>query len=290
MDTMQSRVLVASQTLNDLTGYTAIEAIKAQNASLETELAAAQATLRSARQTYKDVNASRASTQREVTALLARKDSWTPADLERFTALYRTDHELEAGVAAAAAALTDAEADEARLAAALMAGMLRRYHEEQVWSDRIRRQSTWGTWALMGVNVLLFLVLQFLAEPWKRARLMRGVAEAERGVLDEVRRELESVREALVASEKAAREEGAIVQPGAATATAAPEVVLSSPPRTAWRDVCRDPKLWKPALLDLYSERRLDLRMRDATLIALEGALAGATIAAGIALVSLRRT
>ncbi len=199
MDNLQSRVLVATQALNDLTGYTAIEAIKAENTALESAQVTAQASLRTARQAYKDVNGQRAATQREVTTLLARKDTWSPADLERFTVLYRQDHELEASVTAASAELTGIEAEEARLTAALTAGILRRYHEEQIWSDRIRRQSTWGTWGLMGVNVLLFLVLQFVAEPWKRGRLMRGVAEAEMGALEEVRRELEGVREALEA-------------------------------------------------------------------------------------------
>jgi len=52
-----------------------------------------------------------------------------------------------------------------------------RYHEEQIWSDKIRRASTWGTFALMGVNVLLFVVVQVGLEPWRRGRLVRGFEE-----------------------------------------------------------------------------------------------------------------
>jgi len=52
-----------------------------------------------------------------------------------------------------------------------------RYHEEQIWSDKIRRASTWGTFALMGVNVLLFVVVQVGFEPWRRKRLVRGFEE-----------------------------------------------------------------------------------------------------------------
>ena len=52
--------------------------------------------------------------------------------------------------------------------------ILSRYHEEQVWSDKIRRMSTWGTWGLMGMNVLLFLIFQILVEPWRRKRLVQG--------------------------------------------------------------------------------------------------------------------
>lgn len=216
MDNLQSRVLVASQALNDLTGYSAIESIKAANARLESDLAAAQANLRRARQHYKAVNAQRAGTQREVTTLLARKDTWSPMDLERFTSLYRQDHELEAAVSEASSALTEAEAEEARLSQSLNSGILKRYHEEQIWSDRIRRQSTWGTWGLMGVNVLLFLVLQFVAEPWKRSRLMKGIAAEEKAALEAVRKELEEVKGVMVK-----REENAAVASAAAAAASA---------------------------------------------------------------------
>lgn len=59
----------------------------------------------------------------------------------------------------------------------LSESILKRYHEEQIWSDKIRRMSTWGTWGLMGVNVLLFLVFQIGVEPWRRSRLVRGFEE-----------------------------------------------------------------------------------------------------------------
>lgn len=300
MDNLQSRVLVASQTLNDLTGYSAIEAIKASNAKLEADLAQAQADLKRARQHYKAVNARRASTQREVTTLLARKDTWAPPDLERFTTMYRQDHELEAEVAEASTALTEAEADEARLSQALNSGILRRYHEEQIWSDRIRRQSTWGTWGLMGVNILLFIVLQFVAEPWKRRRLMKGIAAEEKAALDAVRRELEEVRGALTRREEAdaaaaAAAASAVVEDvgvEAAPVSSLPTAdgpAVPSRPALSWKEFLSDPSLWRPALEDLYSERMIDLRMRDVSLIALEGAVTGAVAVAGVAALLARQ-
>lgn len=295
-------MLVASQTLNDLTGYSAIEAIKATNAALEADLARAQADLKRARQHYKAVNARRASTQREVTTLLARKDTWGPPDLERFTTMYRQDHELEAAVSEASSSLTEAEADEARLSQALNSGILRRYHEEQIWSDRIRRQSTWGTWGLMGVNILLFLVLQFVAEPWKRNRLMKGIAAEEKAALDAVRRELEEVRGAMTKREDDAAAAAAAAAASAAVAEdagieAAPAASLPdakapevpSPPALSWKELLSDPSLWRPALEDLYSERMIDLRMRDVSLIALEGAVTGAVAVAGVAALLARQ-
>ncbi|GKT45400.1 sensor protein EvgS [Colletotrichum spaethianum] len=341
MDTLQTRLLTASTTLNTLTGYAPIEAIKHQNTLLENRLAEAQSLVRTARVTYKTTNAKRATTQREVTTLLARKEMWSPTDLERFTQLYRQDHSLEQEVSAAAEALTDAEHAEQALGQQLNAGILKRYHEEQIWSDRIRRASTWGTWGLMGVNVLLFIVLQFVAEPWKRRRLVLGVVEEEKAVLEGVTAELAGLKAALAqreatdaaadAATKAAavapvviEEETLVTEPtgvpaAAAEATAAGEESLGAklkepavqhemerevasalealeqevPTPKSWREFLTDPALpalLKARLVDLYSERHIDLRMRDASILALEGAAAGATLAGGIALLLLRRT
>jgi len=265
---------------------------------LETDLAAAQSRLHAARQSYKSLTSHRAATQREVTTLLARKDTWSPPDLERFTSLYRLDHELEAQVAAASAELTEAEADDARLAAELNAGILKRYHEEQIWSDRIRRQSTWGTWGLMGVNVLLFLVLQFVAEPWRRARLVKGVAENEKTVLEEVRRELAEVRATLEAGGRLEVQGGDRID-SVETETIPVEVGIESnvtPVETpegpvdgkTGMTILADPQLLLAAMTDLYSNRRIEVRMRDVSLIALEGAVAGAAVVGGVALVLLR--
>jgi sensitive to high expression protein 9 len=74
-------------------------------------------------------------------------------------------------------ALSAAERESEEAAAQLSKSILSRYHEEQVWSDKIRRMSTWGTWGLMGVNVLLFLIFQIAVEPWRRKRLVKGFEE-----------------------------------------------------------------------------------------------------------------
>ncbi|KXH63860.1 She9/Mdm33 family protein [Colletotrichum salicis] len=343
LDTAQTRLLTASTTLNTLTGYSPIEEIKRQNTLLETRLAEAQDLVRTARLTYKTTNAKRATTQREVTTLLARKEMWSPTDLERFTQLYRQDHSLEQEVSAAAEALTDAEHAEQTLGQQLNAGILKRYHEEQIWSDRIRRASTWGTWGLMGVNVLLFIVLQFVAEPWKRRRLVRGVVEEEKVVLEGITAELAGLKAALAQREAyddaaTADDVAAYMASTTAAATAATTPVAveeETPPVAAtdstaeeaeellafkvqepavqhemerevasalevleeqvpeaksWRELLSNPEFLKARIADLYSERRIDLRMRDASILALEGAAAGATFAAALALLLVRRT
>lgn len=109
--------------------------------------------------------------------LLQRKHAWSPTDLERFTSLYRSDHANERAETEAQEALVAAEREAEETAALLSKNILTRYHEEQIWSDKIRRMSTWGTWGLMGVNVLLFLIFQVAVEPWRRKRLVKGFEE-----------------------------------------------------------------------------------------------------------------
>lgn len=330
MDRAQTTFFAASQRINDLTGYSGIDSLKREVGELEEQLQAAQATLHEARVAYKGAVSSRSATQREVTTLLARQKTWTPPDFERFTQLYRSDYELEAAVADTAAALEEAERRAEQLGRDLSARILARYHEEQIWSDKIRRMSTWGTWGLMGVNVLLFLVFQFGAEPWRRRRLVRGFEQKVREALEEEREKdralraqedeerwaglaaaSESVAAAVAADtgevataaavEDIPAEEAGPAPPLAAAAEETLDEVFEADPipepmepPVSWREFLEDPQRWGPALqalydrkaaqvAGLYSERRVTVRTRDLTIIALEGAAAGVLFAGSTA-------
>ncbi|KAI0861924.1 Mdm33 family-domain-containing protein [Xylaria cubensis] len=311
MDRAQTTLFAASQRINDLTGYSSIESLKSQISTLESDLHAAQSHLTATRIAYKTAVSDRASTQREVTTLLARQKTWTPVDFERFTTLYRQDYELEASVGARAVELEQAEREAERLGRDLGAGILARYHEEQIWSDKIRRMSTWGTWGLMGVNVLLFLLFQFGAEPWRRQRLVRGFEEKVREAIAEERiaRE-EAQREALATAAAAAAsiaptadvDESAAVphveveeEPVfvAVPDVAVPESDIISFPspsmeslhsivlRIPWHEAhkLKDLSYWRSLYEDLTSDRQIALRMRDISLVAVEGFVTGAAIA-----------
>ena len=324
MDHMQGNIFIASQRINDLTGYSGIEVLKTRITALEQRVSDAQEAVRSSRQTYKNTVADRASTQREVTGLLARKDTWTPQDLERFTSLYRMDHTNEQAVQESAQRLADAEREAEHAASKLSSSILSRYHEEQIWSDKIRRMSTWGTWGLMGVNVLLFLVFQFGFEPWRRRRLVHGFEEKVREALE---KEKEAARERRFVADKAVEEEsipldgivaagleeiqeemegGGVQKPqpavDALVACIAGEEQEASPTdEAASLDVAemhvptllmrlRKPETWATAAKDLFSERTLQMQKKDITIIALEGAATGAAIVTIIATLFLRST
>ncbi|TPR07400.1 PLAC8 family protein [Aspergillus niger] len=177
MDNLQSNIFVAGQRLNDLTGYSAIEMLKKEIHRQEERLRTARLQVRTAKDAYAAAINNRSTSQREVNELLQRKHAWSPTDLERFTHLYRNDHTNEVAEHEAQEALSQAEHEAEEAAAQLSKSILSRYHEEQVWSDKIRQMSTWGTWGLMGVNVLLFLIFQIAVEPWRRKRLVKGFEE-----------------------------------------------------------------------------------------------------------------
>lgn len=174
-----------------------------------------------------------------------------------------------------------------------------------MWSDKIRRMSTWGTWGLMGVNVLLFLVFQIAVEPWRRRRLVKGFED--------------KVVEALE-KEKALHHGGLSegIASSGVTASVVPEVVDSTSqseeyflnsapaptevdvstanggipssastslkPETLSSRICSissspfSLEYWRQLIQELYSERSIALSQRDLTVSAMQSAAIGATI------------
>jgi sensitive to high expression protein 9, mitochondrial len=121
--------------------------------------------------TYEQAVHRRAQSQREVNDLLQRKSSWTDDDVGRFTALVRQDHLYEQAEARAKLAAESMESQVEQEFTELMRVILNRYHEEQVWSDKIRSASTYGSLAVLGLNMAVFVLAIVLVEPWKRKRL-----------------------------------------------------------------------------------------------------------------------
>lgn len=89
----------------------------------------------------------------------------------RFTSLVRQDHLYEQEEARAKAAVDETEDAVEREFSQLMRLILARYHEEQVWSDKIRSASTYGSLTALGLNMLVFIMAILVVEPWKRRRL-----------------------------------------------------------------------------------------------------------------------
>lgn len=304
MDNLQSNIFIAGQRLNDLTGYSGIEALKKDIEQQEIQVQATRTTLQKAREDYTLAISQRSSSQREVNELLQRKHAWTPNDLERFTELYRSDHANEQAEAAAQENLLTIERRAEEAAARLSASILARYHEEQIWSDKIRRMSTWGTWGLMGVNVLLFLVFQIGVEPWRRKRLVKGfedkvmeALEREGSAVEAAPTEVQMAQGTISADVKEAQEATTSADTGEdaqvpAAVDPLPEVslplqgdipseILSVDSSTGSKfdlqpqipmSTFESIKEW---IQDMFSERQVVLRRVDVTTATLEGAAGG---------------
>lgn len=172
LDSLQETIFSATRALNDVTGYSGIEKLKLLIDALEEDLKSAKNTVKDVKQQYAEAILRRSTLQREINELLTRKHNWSPLDVERFTELYRNDHINEQLEATSEQLLGDAELAVDSIQLKLTQLILTRYHEEQIWSDKIRQALTWGTWIIMGINVMLFTVATFFVEPWKRRRLV----------------------------------------------------------------------------------------------------------------------
>ena len=315
MDNIQSNIFTAGQRLNDLTGYSGIEALKKEieqqgssvstisykkpaDNPLEIFVQETRGSLQNARDAYTKAISQRSASQREVNELLQRKHAWSPTDLERFTELYRSDHANEQAESAAQQQLAEADRIAEEAAALLSRTILARYHEEQIWSDKIRRMSTWGTWGLMGVNVLLFLVFQIGVEPWRRKRLVKGFEEK---VMDALERE--NLLDKRTTNERQADDDVAVEEaiisdisadgqrdasPDASIPSSSLKVVgkkgpsktmaAGVPPANATGFAAPTPRtmdLIIRSIQDLFSNHQIPVRRIDLTMTALEGAAAG---------------
>lgn len=202
------------------------------------------------------------------------------------------------------------EAEEA--SAYLSKSILSRYHEEQIWSDKIRRMSTWGTWGLMGVNVLLFLIFQIAVEPWRRKRLVKGFeekvlealekdkaleagaevdADPSKGDVESVAISesavgsdaiLESSESIPVANESSTTDSPALQSsPAAETEPSTSALVVDSTKPQLSRFSSLPPasvESWRNAINDLFSDRSFAITQRDLTTVAIQSAAAGAAV------------
>ena len=326
MDTLLARASLASQRINTYTGtdYTGIEALRQQITSQESTVKDRHAAVEAARTSHREAHAKQSGAQKEIVSLLERKSSWSPADLERYMGLVRSEHSLESDVGTAKDGLQAAERELEESRSLLERLERKQYHEEQIWSDTIRRNSTWVTFGLMGVNIVLLLAQIAIFEPYRRRKIVREVKvaldekAAGAGVLApvrEVERQVDEVVEPAagkdveaiemaVADDRARLSENAAPKQDEAgrTALAAGEVlpeearkVEGGAPVPAQPAMPRQPPetwtgSWEAALeglQDLFSERIVQIKKVDLTTVALQGAATGVA-AMGILFVMFR--
>ena len=207
VDSLQETISAATKTLNDITGYSKIQDLRNRITVLESELAKVKTDVKMCKVAYETAVEMRTKSQREVNELLQRKHVWTPEDLARFTKLYKDDASNLKKEQELKQRLSDLENLEDKASNELYKAILIRYHEEQIWSDKIRRTSTWGTFILTVVNTCFFLVLQFLLEPYKRWRLTRAFENKVKLALEEYSLEQEGQVKEMEHTEEALKQD-----------------------------------------------------------------------------------
>lgn len=175
--------------------------------------------------------------------------------------------------------------------------------------------STWGTWGLMGVNVLLFLVFQIGVEPWRRKRLVKGFEEK---VMEALEREGPIKGATLVESQAGQSWPGPDAEaldvstsPTPSLENTAPTVIeeIQSGGNPEGRSeygiaednlehemtLVSDPtaplsklETFRETFRDVFSDRQITLRRVDLTKVALEGAAAGFALV-GLVMILLQR-
>jgi sensitive to high expression protein 9 len=180
MDSILARASIYGQHINVYTGtdYSGIEELKKKIVEQEEKVRECHKTIDSTRAANHDAHEQQDVSQKEIVALLERKSSWSPEELERYMSLVRSEHANEQAVQAAKEDLTVAEKHLEDARARLERLERRQYHEEQIWSDTIRRNSTWVTFGLMGVNIVLLLAQIAIFEPYRRKKIVKEVQKA----------------------------------------------------------------------------------------------------------------
>lgn len=161
--------------INRLTGYDQCERLRESVNLADAQFQQLRERLQDSRLNFTKAIAERSICQKELNGLLQRKPSWLDTDLQRFTELYRAEMKLETTEISAKEVNERLEKEVDQAHHKLVGAMRERYQEEQLWSDKIRRASTFGTFGLMLINVMLFMGVQLISEPRKRHQLVSQI-------------------------------------------------------------------------------------------------------------------
>ncbi|KAL1643661.1 sensitivity to high expression protein she9 [Diplodia intermedia] len=179
-DELLPKLILVGQKVNSYTGtdYSGIEALRQEIKQQERFVKSRRAQVEDAKRELEAALSQQQASQKEVVGLLERKHSWSATDLERYMSLIRSEHLNDQAVRSAKDAVLSADRALEEARAHLEKRERAQYHEEQIWSDTIRRNSTWVTIGLMGANILLLLSQLVAIEPWRRRRLVREIKNA----------------------------------------------------------------------------------------------------------------
>ncbi|KAJ3343650.1 hypothetical protein HDU93_007531 [Gonapodya sp. JEL0774] len=165
-------ILKSSSLLNAITGYDPIIRAREQTEELDRQIFHVREALKTAQKQYESTVDIRAKNQRDINTLLERKANWTAADLALFTDLYKAGHEIEIEEVAAKEQFRTLSERVNELQSDFLGAMRERYSQEQLWSDKIRRVSTYYTLALLVSQLVVTGVVYGILNPRRNEDLL----------------------------------------------------------------------------------------------------------------------
>ncbi|CDS04832.1 hypothetical protein LRAMOSA07362 [Lichtheimia ramosa] len=273
----------AGVALNQLTGYDHIEKVKQQVTDQAKAFESSRDQMQQAKRAYESAIDTRSSTQREINELLQRKHLWSGEDVTRFTELYRLEHEHSQREIHAKETYQQAEKQMDREYMGLAQSIMERYHEEQLWSDKIRSVSTYGTWALMVLNLVLFIMMQSIFEPYKRKRLTDRFEELLIAKVDEEEAKFRGLMQDRDDTQRsvlnAVNELAAAVASGNQQLESQLKLTLQPSSSSEQPDLSPTQEQPPPTTTTLPSDDSLVMRKRDLVMYSVQSAVAGGVIA-----------
>lgn len=100
--------------------------------------------------------------QKEHLQLMMRRDSWSEVDIQRFADITSSEVHTKRELDTSRIQLKQCEDLQEKTKKEYMDAVRKRYHEEQLWQDKWRVISTYGTWILIGINSIVFIGGQML--------------------------------------------------------------------------------------------------------------------------------
>ncbi|OMH81957.1 Sensitive to high expression protein-like protein [Zancudomyces culisetae] len=163
--------------LNYITGYNKILEYKESVLKSEQDFTKCKDSLTEIKHKYEQAIERRSETQKDINLLLQRKHLWNEADVIAFTNLCRDEHHFNTAEAGLKTQVHEFELLVDECYRTLVSNIRNRYHEEQTWSDKIRRISSYSTWAVLALNIVLVLFNIWIFEPRRRTKIINGVEE-----------------------------------------------------------------------------------------------------------------
>jgi hypothetical protein len=109
--------------------------------------------------------------------LLQSRDKWTSIEALEFARVLEDEVRVRSELEIAKKDLSKLENEQLEVMHRYMSDLRRRYHEEQLWQDKWRVYSTFGTWGLIVLNTAVFMISQYMAR-LRETQRMREIQDS----------------------------------------------------------------------------------------------------------------